>query len=77
MFIDMFLGAIMIMIYNYLCSQCLSRFKFSVRIPLMAIQHYVIKFVSDLQQVDGFLFLETPASSTNKKLTATMYLKYC
>jgi hypothetical protein len=26
-----------------------------VRIPFMAIQHYVIKFVSDLRQVGGFL----------------------
>jgi len=30
-----------------------------------SIQHYVIKFVSDLQQVGGFL-LGTPVSSTNK-----------
>ena len=30
-----------------------------------SIQHYVIKFVSDLQQVGGF-FPGTPASSTNK-----------
>jgi len=29
------------------------------------IQHYVIKFVSDLWQVDGF-FPGTPVSSTNK-----------
>ena len=29
------------------------------------IQHYVIKFVSDLRQVGGF-FLGTPVSSTNK-----------
>ena len=27
--------------------------------------HYVIKFVSDLQQVDGF-FPDTPVSTTNK-----------
>jgi hypothetical protein len=37
--------------------------------PIQAIctqyQHYVIKFVSDLQQVDGF-FPGTPISSTNK-----------
>jgi len=30
-----------------------------------SIQHYVIKFVSDLQQVGGFL-LVLPVSSTNK-----------
>jgi hypothetical protein len=43
-------------IYNYLCNQCLS--------PLMlwvesqsgwGVQHYVIKFVSDLWQVGGYL----------------------
>jgi len=41
-----------------------------VRIAYMAkwlysIQHYVIKFVSDLQQVGGY-FPGTPVSSTNK-----------
>jgi hypothetical protein len=30
-----------------------------------SIQHYVIKFVSDLRQVDSFL-PDTPVSSTNK-----------
>ena len=30
-----------------------------------SIQHYVIKFVSDLRQVCGFLLI-TPVSSTNK-----------
>jgi hypothetical protein len=30
-----------------------------------SIQHYVIKFVSDLRQVGGFLWV-TPISSTNK-----------
>jgi hypothetical protein len=30
-----------------------------------SIQHYVIKFVSDLRQVSGF-FQGTPISSTNK-----------
>ena len=29
-------------------------------------QHYVIKFVSDLRQVSGFLGPGTPISSTNK-----------
>ena len=31
---------------------------------LFSIQHYVMKFVSDLQQLDGFLVI--PDSSTNK-----------
>ena len=40
-----------------------------------SIQHYVIKFVSDLQQVGGFLWvLRFPPSI---KLTATVWLKYC
>ena len=30
-----------------------------------SIQHYVIKFISDLQEVSGFS-LDTPVSSTNK-----------
>ena len=34
--------------------------------------HYVIKFVSDLGQVGGFLRLPPPI-----KLTATINLKYC
>jgi hypothetical protein len=34
--------------------------------PVYAIQHYVVKFVSDLRQVGGFvLILSTPVSSTN------------
>jgi hypothetical protein len=46
-----------------LCNQCLSSLKLWVRIPLRctcrvySIQHYVIKFVSDLWQVGGFLRL--------------------
>jgi hypothetical protein len=40
-----------------------------------SIQHYVIKFVSDLRQVDGFLrVLGFPPTI---KLTATIQLKYC
>ena len=40
-----------------------------------SIQHYVIKFVSDLQQVGGLLWaLWFPPPI---KLTATIYLKYC
>ena len=42
---------------------------------LYLIQHYVIKFVSDMQQVDGFLrILRFPPPI---KLTATIELKYC
>jgi hypothetical protein len=36
-----------------------------------SIQHYVIKFVSDLRQVGGFLLFPPPI-----KLTATIQLKY-
>ena len=44
-------------IYNYPCNQCLSPLTLWVRIPLRRdVQHYVIKFVSDLWQVDGFLW---------------------
>ena len=40
-----------------------------------SIQHYVIKFISDLQQVGGFLrILRFPPP---KKLAATISLKYC
>jgi len=40
-----------------------------------SIQHYVIKFVSDLRQVVGFLCVfQFPPQI---KLTATIYLKYC
>ena len=39
---------------------------------LYSIQHYVIKFVSDLRQVGGLLRFPPPI-----KLTATTYLKYC
>ena len=43
--------------------------------PTQAIQHYVIKFVSDLRQVGCFLWvLHFPPSI---KLTATILLKYC
>ena len=58
-------------IYNYPCNQCLSPLYLLVRIPLMArcirynimsrsgkgVQHYVIKFVSDLWHVGGFLWV--------------------
>jgi hypothetical protein len=45
-------------IYNYLCNQCLSPLKseFKPR-SWWDVQHYVMKFVSDLQQVGGFLWV--------------------
>jgi hypothetical protein len=39
-------------IYNYLYNQCLSN---PIHGEVYSIQHYVIKFLSDLQQVGGFL----------------------
>ena len=54
--------------YHYWCCEFESR---SGR----GVQHYVIKFVSDLQQVGGFLrVLRFPPPI---KLTATIWLKYC
>jgi len=45
--------------YHYWCCELESR---SVR----GVQHYVIKFVSDLRQVDGLISPGPPVSSTNK-----------
>jgi hypothetical protein len=47
----------------------------SIHIEVYSTQHYVIKFVSDLRQVGGFprVFRFPPP----RKLTATIYLKYC
>jgi len=58
-------------IYKYICNQCRSPVKVWVRIPLAhgevySIQYYVIKFVGDLLQVGGFLWV--PVSSTNKSV---------
>ena len=57
------------MCWSYLCNQCLSPLTLWVWTLLMAIvysvQHYVIKFVSDLRQVIGF-FTGTAVSFTNK-----------
>jgi hypothetical protein len=39
------------------------------------VQHYVIKFVSDLRQVSGFLWILRFPSPI--KLTSTILLKYC
>jgi hypothetical protein len=47
-------------IYNYLCNQCTSPLMLWVRIrfdEVYLIQHYVIKFVSDLRQVSNFLWV--------------------
>jgi len=42
--------------YRYLCNQCLSPLMLWVRISIRGgVQQYVIKFVSDLRQVGGFL----------------------
>jgi len=46
-------------IYNYLSNQCLSPLKVVSSVPVhgkvYSIQHYVIKIVSNLRQVGGFL----------------------
>jgi hypothetical protein len=48
-------------IYNYLCNQCLSPLMLWVRISIRAsVQHYVIKFVSNLRQIGGFLRVLQP-----------------
>ena len=48
-------------IYNYLCNQCLSPLTLWVKIPLMArctwYNIMLIKFVSDLWQIGGFLWV--------------------
>jgi hypothetical protein len=47
--------------YNYLCIWCLSPLKLWVWTLLRrGVQHYVIKFVSDLRQVSGFLQFPPP-----------------
>jgi hypothetical protein len=62
-------------IYNG-CNMCLSPLMLWVRISIRrGVQHYVIKFISDLRQVSGFLrVLRFPPPI---KLTATIWLKYC
>ena len=66
-------------IYNYLCHQCLSPPNVVNSNPahgeVYLMQHYVIKFVSDLGQDGGFLcVLWFPPPI---KLTTTIYLKHC
>jgi hypothetical protein len=41
-------------IYNYLCHQCLSSLTW---VQVQSTQHYMIKFVSDLRQVCGYLWV--------------------
>jgi hypothetical protein len=44
-----------------------AQIKIAVHGEVYSIQHYVIKFVRDLRQVGGFLWVQgTPVSSTNK-----------
>jgi hypothetical protein len=59
-------------IYTYLCNRCLSSLLLLFRIPLrQGVQHYVIKFVSDLWQVSVFLWvLRFPPPI---RLTSTIY----
>ena len=58
-------------IYNYICNKCLSTINFESRsCEVYSIQHYLIKFVSDLRQVDGFL--RTLRFPPPIKLTATI-----
>jgi hypothetical protein len=56
-------------IYNYLCNQCPITTKVvslnAAHGQVYSIQHYVIKFVSDLRQVGDFFWV-LPVSSTNK-----------
>ena len=57
-------------IYNNMCNQCLSPIQFPVHCEVYTVQHYVIKFVSDLWQVCGFLrVIQYPPSI---KLTSTI-----
>ena len=56
-------------IYKYLCNQCRSPLKWYLG-EMYSIQHYVIKFVSDLRQVGGFL--RVPRFLPLIKLTATI-----
>ena len=60
-------------ITNYLCNQCLSPLTLRVQTvcgEVYSVKHYVIKFVSDLRQVGGFIrILRFPPTI---KLTATI-----
>jgi hypothetical protein len=64
-------------IYNYLCNQYISPLKFWVRVPLMVRYsiHHVIKFISDLRQVSGFLeVLRFPPSFVSPENTSRNYV---
>jgi hypothetical protein len=50
-------------------------YRFPVHGKVYSIQHYVIKFVSDLRQVGGFLWVLRFPPSIN--LTIMIWLKYC
>ena len=62
-------------IYNYLCNQYLSPLTLWIQIEFMAgvylIQHYMIKFISDLHHIGNFLWGFRLALSI--KMTATIY----
>ena len=68
-------------VYNYQCNQCLSPLKLWVRTPFMArctrYNHYVIKFVSDLRQIGGFLWVLRfpPANKTGRHDITEILLK--
>ena len=68
-------------IYIYLCNQCLSPLKLWVWIPLRGgvypIQHYVIKFVSDLWQDCGFLRWNIVGSGIKHHNPKPYFMKSC
>ena len=64
--------------YNYLCNQYLSPLKLYVHVKMYSIQHYVIKFVSDLRQVGGFrrvLMFPPPIKKTDRHEITYILLK--
>ena len=65
------MGAFKVVIarYNYLCNQCLSvGSSNAAHGKVYSIQHYMVKFVNDLRQVNGFS-LGSLISSTHKTET--------
>ena len=65
------MGAFKVVIarYNYLCNQCLSVVSSNAAHgKVYSIQHYMVKFVSDMRQVNGFS-LGSLISSTHKTET--------
>lgn len=60
--------------YNYPCNHCLSPLTWWVRTPfseLSSVQHYMLKYVSDLRQV-GVVFCSYSGFLHHLKLTATI-----